>query len=496
MEKCAVCAASPISTTLRWCQRAQRTVVKFTHRELLPMISCPPSASPDPAAPRSARPDPAAPRSAGPDPAAPRSAGPDPATPPTAGRDPAAPPRLRAACTLPVLASGAIGYGGSVLVQNAAITRTSVTHAALLIGAAPVLVAVIAALWHHTVARPVAWAGFAVSLVGVGLVAGGRGGGATAAGDALVLASLLLSATFTVAQARILPGRDPVAVTAVQFIGAALAVLPFAVITEGMPAAPGGPRAVFAVASLAAVGTLLPFTLFAYGQSRVSPEVAGAFLNLEPLVGAVAGAVIFGDPAGPALVTGGAAIIVGIALSSLPLLGAKPASRPGSGRPGLVHAHGDDEPGRGGERRDHPDGREDAERVGDPAGEQRADGEPAVAPQAVDPYRPSPPRRVRDVADDGQQRWVDHRGAGAEQHRGDRSGGERRAKSDQADRAGPARSVRAAAPTSRDPPVNTPSTCSPSSSRQAACSAVWPGVAQARRVRPPRSTSSPSARPR
>jgi O-acetylserine/cysteine efflux transporter len=36
-------------------------------------------------------------------------------------------------------------------------------------------------------------------------------------------------------------------------------------------------------------GTLLPFTLFAYAQGRVSPEVAGAFLNLEPLVGAVAG---------------------------------------------------------------------------------------------------------------------------------------------------------------------------------------------------------------
>src|SRR5579864_5256147 len=94
---------------------------------------------------------------------------------------------VRAACTPAVLASGALGYGGSVLLQNAGITRTSVTHAALLIGAVPVLVAVIAALWQHTVARPVAWAGFAVSLAGVGLVTGGRGGGASAAGDGLVL---------------------------------------------------------------------------------------------------------------------------------------------------------------------------------------------------------------------------------------------------------------------------------------------------------------------
>ena len=152
---------------------------------------------------------------------------------------PAARPQLRAAFRPAVLASGAIGYGGSVVLQNAGITRTSVTHAALLIGTVPVLVAIIAAVWHRTVARPVAWAGFALSLAGVGLVTGGRGGGASAAGDALVLASLLMSAMFTVAQARLLRGRDPVAVTAVQFLGAALAVLPFAAVTEGVPALPG-----------------------------------------------------------------------------------------------------------------------------------------------------------------------------------------------------------------------------------------------------------------
>jgi len=228
--------------------------------------------------------------------------------------------RLRPAWTPGVLVSGAIGYGGSVLVQNAGITRTSVSHAALLIGATPVLVAIIAAAWHRTVARPVAWAGFAVSLAGVGLVTGGAGGSATPGGDALVLASLLLSAGFTVAQARLLPGRDPIAVTAVQFLAAAIAVLPVAVAAEGMPAVPGGVGVVLAAAGLATAGTLLPFTLFAYGQTRVSAEVAGAFLNLEPLVGALAGVVAFGDPAGPLQLAGGAAILAGIALSSLPLL--------------------------------------------------------------------------------------------------------------------------------------------------------------------------------
>jgi O-acetylserine/cysteine efflux transporter len=227
---------------------------------------------------------------------------------------------LRRAFTPAILGAGALGYGGSVLLQNAGISRTSVIHAALLIGAVPVLVAIIAAVWHRTVARPVAWLGFAVSLGGVGLVTvGSRGGGATLAGDGLVLASLVLSATVIVAQGRLLTGRDPVAVTAVQFLGAALGALPVAVITGGVPAAPGGTGPVLAVVALAAGGTLLPFTLFAFGQSRVSAEVAGAFVNIEPLVGAMVGAVAFRDPVGLAQVVGGVAILAGIGLSSLPL---------------------------------------------------------------------------------------------------------------------------------------------------------------------------------
>ena len=236
--------------------------------------------------------------------------------------------KLRAAFTPKVLAWGMLGYGGSVMVQNAGISRTSVTHAALLIGATPVLVAIIAAAWHRTVARPVAWVGFVVSLLGIGLVtAGGGGGGATMAGDGLVLASLLLGAAATVAQGRLLTGRDPVAVTAVQFLGAAVGALLVTVFTEGAPAVPGSPGPVLAVLALTVGGTVLPFTLFAFGQSRVSAEVAGAFLNLEPLVGAIVGAAAFGDPVGLAQVAGGAAIVAGIGLSSLPLLAGRRRSQ-------------------------------------------------------------------------------------------------------------------------------------------------------------------------
>ena len=245
-------------------------------------------------------------------------------------------PALRAALRGPVLAWGAAGLGGSVLIQNAGLSKTSVTHTALLIGAGPVLVAVIAAAWHHNVARPVAWAGFAVSLGGVAVVAGGHGGGATGTGDAIVLVSVLVASALTVAQGRLLEGQNPAAITAVLFVGAAVAALPVAALTEGLPPAPhpggAGVLAILAVVGLAAVGTLAPFTLFAYGQRQVSAEVAGAFLNLEPLVGALAGVVAFGDPAGPRLLAGGVAVLGGIVMSSLPAL------RGGPRRPRLAAA--------------------------------------------------------------------------------------------------------------------------------------------------------------
>jgi drug/metabolite transporter (DMT)-like permease len=246
---------------------------------------------------------------------------------------PAARSRLRAACSPAVLITGALGYGGSVILQNAGVSRTSVSQAALLFGAVPVLIAIIAAAWHRTMTRPVAWLGFAVSLAGVGLITGAAGGGTSAGGDGLVLASLLLSATFTVAQARQLNGRDPVALTAVQFAAAAVAALVAALGTEGLPAIPSRPGPVLAVGGLAIAGTLLPFTLFAYGQTRVPAPVAGAFINIEPLVGVLTGVLFFGNPMGLPQLAGGAAIGAGIALSSVP--GIRRTGR----EPGRARAH-------------------------------------------------------------------------------------------------------------------------------------------------------------
>jgi O-acetylserine/cysteine efflux transporter len=221
---------------------------------------------------------------------------------------------LRAALSPGVLAAGAIGYGGVILLQNAGIERTSVSHAALIVGAVPVLVALIAVAIGRGTATKATWGGSLLALAGVGLVAGGGGAGTALAGDLLVLASVTGSAGFIVAQPGLLRGRNAGAVTAVQLAAGGVAALPFAVLLEGMPPAPAGATPVVAVAALALTGTALAFWLFAWAQARVPAQVAGAFVNLEPLVGSATGALAFHDAVGPLQLLGGAAILAGIAL--------------------------------------------------------------------------------------------------------------------------------------------------------------------------------------
>ncbi len=223
---------------------------------------------------------------------------------------------LRDAFSVRILGAGAIGFGAVIVLQNAGIERTSVSHAAMIVGAIPVLVALITAGFGQTATRPLTWAGYGVALAGIAFVAGAGGDGSSSHGDLLVLASAVLSAGSIAIQPRLLAGRDAAAVTAVQFAGGAVVAVPFAVLTGSVPHAPGAAVPAFAMAALALAGTPLPFWLFAFGQARVPAELAGAFINLEPVVGAAAGWLALGEPAAVGQLLGVAAVLAGIAMST------------------------------------------------------------------------------------------------------------------------------------------------------------------------------------
>lgn len=224
---------------------------------------------------------------------------------------------LRRAFNARVILAGAVGYGVTMLLQNAGIEQTSVSHAAIIVGGVPVMVAVVSAGLGHGRSSGVAWVGYGVALLGIVFVARGGGGGASSDGDLLVLASVVMSAAMIAVQPRLLVDQDAAAVTAVQFAAASLLALPVALVSGGLPHAPATAEPVIAFLVLALLGTVVPFWLFAHGQKGTSAQFAGALVNIEPLVGAVVGWVAFADPVGLWQIVGAVAVVVGILLSTV-----------------------------------------------------------------------------------------------------------------------------------------------------------------------------------
>ena len=130
-----------------------------------------------------------------------------------------------------------------------------------------------------------------------------------------MLASAVLGASLIVVQGRLLEGRDPVAVTAVQMAAAAVFAL-LAALPAPLPGGGPTPAQAVALVALVSVGSLIPFALYAYGQARVHAELAGAFVNLEPVVGVAAGVLAFGNPFGAPQALGAVLVVAGLGLSA------------------------------------------------------------------------------------------------------------------------------------------------------------------------------------
>jgi drug/metabolite transporter (DMT)-like permease len=219
--------------------------------------------------------------------------------------------KMRAALRPRIVGWGVLGYGGVVLLQTFALQRTSVSHASVLAGIAPALVVVIAIARGGGRPSWQAALGLFGAVGGVALLAGG-GGRASLDGDGLVLVASVCFSIYIVAQRQLLIGQSPIAVTAIQMGAGSAASFPLALLGESAPRVQE--PATLALLGLVIVGSLLPFTLYAWSQTRVSSEVAAVFLNLESLVGGVVGVLAFHDPAGVGQVFGMVLVLGGILL--------------------------------------------------------------------------------------------------------------------------------------------------------------------------------------
>lgn len=208
-----------------------------------------------------------------------------------------------------ILAAGAF-YGIAFMVQFEGLAHVSVTLAALLVGAMPALIAVSAKLLGEKVSRA-SWLGVAAATLGAALIAGKPDGAGSPLGVALSLGSLFIFLAWLLTLRRAPPSPTPMAIPAVTVIIAAFTVLPIALFMHGPPKLDLSPPVWAAIVGQGVLATLVATAAWQFGSARVDAASAGVFINIEPLMGACIGVMLFGDHLSFALGVGGLLIIAG-----------------------------------------------------------------------------------------------------------------------------------------------------------------------------------------
>jgi drug/metabolite transporter (DMT)-like permease len=235
-----------------------------------------------------------------------------------------------------LLISATFGVPVQFLLQFHGLARTTVSHASLMVGAMPVLLAAAAALFAGERLDPIGWLALIGSTVGAALIVlGGSRGPATRGqpslvGDLLVVASLITALAWIILSKKLMETHSPPVVTAYTILSGAVML---AVVVLGpwllspwlhssslhsswlhSGAEPPPFRHVSATAwtALSMSGlfcTALTTLLWNWGIHHVPASRAGVFLNIEPALGSWLGVELLGEHLGPYAWVGGGMIL-------------------------------------------------------------------------------------------------------------------------------------------------------------------------------------------
>ncbi len=203
-----------------------------------------------------------------------------------------------------------LGVPLQFLIQFYALSITTVSHAALMVGTMPVILAVGAALWAHERMDRVGWIALAGSTCGAGLIAMGGGeqakGGASLEGDLLVVVSLVIALFWILINKKLVESHSPVVVTTYGLGIGTLMLLVWVPVRYGMPPVAGvSVKAWLALAASGVLCTAATTLLWNWGMTQVPASQAGVLLNMEPLIGSLLGVLVLGERLGPSAWVGG-----------------------------------------------------------------------------------------------------------------------------------------------------------------------------------------------
>lgn len=213
-----------------------------------------------------------------------------------------------------LLAASFLGVPVQFLLQFYALSITTVSHAALMVGTMPVILAVGATVFAHERMDRVGWAALAGSTCGAGLIALGGGmhpaGGASLMGDLLVVVSLAIALFWILLNKQLMERHSHVVVTVYGlFLGTAMLMV-WVPIQYGMPPVAGvSLKAWLALAASGVLCTASTTLLWNWGMTQVPASQAGVLLNMEPLMGSLLGVFVLGERLGPSAWVGGGLIL-------------------------------------------------------------------------------------------------------------------------------------------------------------------------------------------
>jgi drug/metabolite transporter (DMT)-like permease len=234
--------------------------------------------------------------------------------------------RFTAAEVRILLISAAFGIPIQFLIQFHGLARTTVSHAALMVGSMPVLLAVAAVLFAGERLDAIGWSALIGSTIGAALIVlGGHRGPATQGqptlyGDLLVVFSLCTALAWILLCKKLMQTHKPVVVTAYSILTgtAMLAVWVVGPVllnpwrTNKVSPPPLAHVSMTAWIALAIGGLACTATttfLWNWGIHQVPASRAGVFLNIEPALGSYLGVRLLGEHLGPHAWVGGALIL-------------------------------------------------------------------------------------------------------------------------------------------------------------------------------------------
>jgi drug/metabolite transporter (DMT)-like permease len=212
-----------------------------------------------------------------------------------------------------------LGVPLQFLIQFTGLSLTTVSHASLMVGTMPVLLAAAATLFAHERMDATGWFALVVSTTGAALIALGARhathatsgpAGPTLAGDLLVVLSLVIALGWVLLNQRLVQRHSAIVVSAYGITAGTLMLCISVPLLYGVP--PVHHISLKAWLALAASGffcTAATTLLWNWGMTQVPASQAGVLLNMEPLIGSVLGVFLLGETLGPSARLGGGLIL-------------------------------------------------------------------------------------------------------------------------------------------------------------------------------------------